>query len=72
MECPATEAVSPFGLRVSRKIIAATITIVIMPAIPSFYHQPQTIDDLVAQYVYRVLAQMGLPQDEQYRWKGKS
>ena len=35
---------------------------VIMPAIPSFYHQPKTIDDLVAQYVYRVLAQMGLPQ----------
>ena len=36
---------------------------VIMPAIPSFYHQPKTIDDLVAQYVYRVLAQMGLPQE---------
>ncbi len=29
---------------------------VIMPAIPSYYHQPKTIDDLVAQYVYRVLA----------------
>jgi flavin prenyltransferase len=45
---------------------------VVMPAIPSFYHQPKTIDDLVAQYVYRVLAQMGLPQEEMYRWEGQA
>jgi 4-hydroxy-3-polyprenylbenzoate decarboxylase len=44
---------------------------VIMPASPSFYHQPKTIDDLVAQYVYRVLAQMGLPQEQMYRWEGQ-
>ena len=31
-----------------------------MPAIPAFYHQPKTIDDLVTQYVCRVLAQIGL------------
>jgi flavin prenyltransferase len=45
---------------------------VIMPAIPAFYHQPKTIDDLVTQYVCRVLAQAGLAQDEMYRWTGKS
>jgi 4-hydroxy-3-polyprenylbenzoate decarboxylase len=44
---------------------------VIMPAIPSYYHQPRTIDDLVAQYVYRVLAQLGLPQEKQYQWRGQ-
>jgi 4-hydroxy-3-polyprenylbenzoate decarboxylase len=44
---------------------------VIMPAIVSFYHQPNTIDELVAQYVYRVLAQMGLPQEQAYRWEGQ-
>jgi len=43
---------------------------VIMPAIPSFYHRPKTIDDLVTQYVCRVLAQIGLPQDQMYRWTG--
>jgi len=43
---------------------------VIMPAIPSFYHAPKTIDDLVTQYVCRVLAQMQLPQDEMFRWTG--
>ena len=43
---------------------------VIMPAIPAFYHAPKTIDDLVTQYVCRVLAQMDLPQNEMFRWTG--
>jgi len=43
---------------------------VIMPAVPAFYHHPKTIDDLVTQYVCRVLAQIGLLQDEMYRWTG--
>ena len=43
---------------------------VIMPTVPAFYHQPKTIDDLVTQYVCRVLAQMGLAQDKMYRWTG--
>ncbi len=45
---------------------------VIMPAIPSFYHQPQTIDDLVTQYVCRVFVHMGLPQERQFAWKGQT
>jgi flavin prenyltransferase len=45
---------------------------IVMPAIPSFYHQPKTIDDLITQYICRVLAQIGLPQDRMYRWKGKA
>ena len=44
---------------------------VIMPAIPSYYHQPKTIDDLVEQYVCRVLTQLGLPQEKQYQWRGQ-
>jgi 4-hydroxy-3-polyprenylbenzoate decarboxylase len=43
---------------------------VIMPAVPAFYHQPKTIDDLVTQYVCRILAQIGLSQDKMYRWTG--
>lgn len=43
---------------------------VIMPAVPAFYYGPKTIDDLVAQYVFRVLAQLGLPQPEQFQWRG--
>jgi 4-hydroxy-3-polyprenylbenzoate decarboxylase len=45
---------------------------VIMPTIPAFYHHPQTIDDLVTQYIYRVLAQINLPQENMYRWTGQA
>jgi 4-hydroxy-3-polyprenylbenzoate decarboxylase len=45
---------------------------VIMPAVPTFYHHPITIDDLVMQYVCRVLAQIGLAQEKMYRWMGTS
>jgi 4-hydroxy-3-polyprenylbenzoate decarboxylase len=45
---------------------------VIMPAIPSFYHAPKTIDDLVTQYVCRVLSQMDLPQEAMFRWTGSA
>jgi flavin prenyltransferase len=43
---------------------------VIMPVVPAFYHRPKTIDDLVTQYVCRVLAQIGLSQEKMYRWMG--
>jgi 4-hydroxy-3-polyprenylbenzoate decarboxylase len=45
---------------------------VIMPVVPAFYHAPQTIEDLVTQYVCRVLAQMGLEQEQMYRWRGSA
>lgn len=45
---------------------------VIMPVMPSFYDAPKTIDDLVTQYVCRVLAQAGLPQDTMFRWTGSA
>jgi len=45
---------------------------VIMPAIPAFYHAPQTIDDLLTQYVCRVLAQMDLAQEKMFRWTGST
>src|SRR5580704_17763031 len=42
----------------------------VMPAMPAFYYGPKKIDDLVEQFAHRVLAQLGLPQEKQYRWKG--
>jgi 4-hydroxy-3-polyprenylbenzoate decarboxylase len=44
---------------------------IVMPAMPAFYYAPKKIDDLVEQFAYRVLAQLGLPQEKQYRWKGR-
>jgi len=43
---------------------------VIFPIIPSFYHRPKTLDDLVTQFCCRVLALLGLEQADQFRWKG--
>lgn len=43
---------------------------VVMPAMPSFYYQPATVADLAEQLACRALAQLGLPQPKQYRWKG--
>ncbi len=42
----------------------------IMPVVPSFYHKPKSIDDVVTQFVCRVLAQAGLPQNHMFRWTG--
>ncbi|HWF38855.1 MAG TPA: UbiX family flavin prenyltransferase [Candidatus Acidoferrales bacterium] len=42
----------------------------VMPAMPAFYYAPQNINDLVEQFAYRVLAQVGLAQEKQYRWQG--
>ncbi len=41
---------------------------IICPASPGFYMQPQTIDDLVAFVVGRVLDLLGLPHDLNTRW----
>jgi flavin prenyltransferase len=45
---------------------------VIMPAVPAFYFKPKSIDEIVTQYVCRVLAQAGLPQEKMFRWTGSS
>jgi len=45
---------------------------VIMPVVPAFYFRPKSIDDIVTQFVCRVLAQAGLPQEKMYRWGGSA
>ena len=62
---------TPFNrIHLENMLRAQSAGAVIMPAVPAFYHHPKTIDDLVTQYVCRVLAQMNLPQEEMYRWEG--
>ncbi|MGB9434757.1 MAG: UbiX family flavin prenyltransferase [Candidatus Acidiferrum sp.] len=45
---------------------------IIMPVVPAFYFKPKSIDEIVTQYVCRVLAQAGLPQEKMYRWTGSA
>jgi len=49
----------------------ARIGATILPPMPAFYNQPQTIDDLVDHIVARVLDQFGIPADFAKRWDGK-
>jgi 4-hydroxy-3-polyprenylbenzoate decarboxylase len=64
---------TPFNrIQLENMLRAQQAGAVIMPAVPAFYHHPKTIDDLVTQYVCRVLAQMDLPQDAMFRWTGSA
>jgi 4-hydroxy-3-polyprenylbenzoate decarboxylase len=42
---------------------------VILPAAPGFYHKPQTIDDLIAHVVGRILQQLGIEQQLVPQWQ---
>lgn len=41
---------------------------IVLPASPGFYHQPQTIDDLIDFIVARILNSLGLPQTLLAEW----
>ena len=44
---------------------------VILPPVPSFYCNPQTIDDIVNQTIGKTLDQLGIDHDLFQRWSGK-
>ena len=41
----------------------------VLPAVPSFYHQPKTVDEVVDTVVFRVLDHLGLPAGDAPRWQ---
>ncbi|MEO8121515.1 MAG: UbiX family flavin prenyltransferase [Rhodoferax sp.] len=43
---------------------------IIFPPVPSFYHRPQTLADMVDHTVSRVVDLLGLPQPQAPRWSG--
>ncbi|MCY7375872.1 MAG: UbiX family flavin prenyltransferase [Pyrinomonadaceae bacterium] len=42
----------------------------ILPASPSFYHKPKTIDDLVNHLCFRILDQFDIPHSKKSQWTG--
>jgi flavin prenyltransferase len=48
---------------------AADAGATVFPLIPTYYNHPATLDDMARQFAYRVLAHLGLPQPDAYRWK---
>ena len=64
---------APFSaIHLENMLKLARLGVVILPAAPGFYHQPQSIDDLVDFIVARILDQLGLPQTLVPRWGEKS
>jgi len=41
----------------------------VIPAMPSFYHRPKTLEEAVDTVVFRVLDHLGLPAADAPRWK---
>src|SRR5256886_11597619 len=49
---------------------AADAGATIFPLIPAYYFRPATLDQMAQEFANRVLAHLGLPQADAYRWKG--
>jgi 4-hydroxy-3-polyprenylbenzoate decarboxylase len=49
---------------------AADAGATVFPLIPAFYNCPASLDVMAHEFVNRVLAHIGLPQPQAYRWKG--
>ena len=43
---------------------------IVFPAVPSFYHRPVSLEDIVDQFLYRVMQHIGLNPSNAYRWEG--
>jgi len=49
---------------------AADAGATIFPLIPAFYYRPTSLDEMAREFAYRVLAHLGLPHPQAFRWKG--
>jgi flavin prenyltransferase len=48
---------------------AADAGATMFPLIPAFYYRPASLDEMAREFAYRVLAHLGLPQPDAFRWK---
>jgi flavin prenyltransferase len=61
---------TPFNkIHIRNMGLAADAGAVIFPVIPAFYHHPVDSTEMATQFVYRVLARLGLPQADAAVWK---
>jgi 4-hydroxy-3-polyprenylbenzoate decarboxylase len=63
---------TPFNkIHLRNMTLAADAGATIFPVIPAFYNRPSDSTEMARQFVYRVLAHIGLPQKDAYIWKGE-
>ena len=63
---------TPFNkVHLRNMALAADAGATIFPVIPAFYNRPVDSTEMARQFVFRVLAHIGLPQRDAYVWKGE-
>jgi 4-hydroxy-3-polyprenylbenzoate decarboxylase len=63
---------TPFNrIHLRNMTLAAEAGAVIFPVIPAFYNKPVDSMEMARQFVYRVLAHIGLPQPGAYVWRAE-
>ncbi len=61
---------TPFNrIHLRNMTLAAEAGATIFPVIPAFYFKPESTEEIAREFVNRVLAHVGLPQPNAYRWK---
>ncbi len=60
---------TPWNLIHARNVVSVSEAgAIVLPASPSFYSRPKTLEDLADTVVSRILAQLGLPDVGAFRW----
>ena len=62
---------SPFNaIHLENMLKLARLGVRVIPAMPSFYYHPETIDDLVDHFTARLLDHLGVEHQQPTRWTG--
>jgi len=57
-------------IHIRNMALAADAGATIFPLVPTFYNHPSSADEMAQEFANRVLAHIGLAQQNAYRWKG--
>ena len=66
--CPRETPLSAIHLENMLKL--ARLGVRIVPPMPGFYRRPQTVEDIIAHTVMKLMDQLNLPYDKAARWPG--
>ncbi|MEM0446269.1 MAG: UbiX family flavin prenyltransferase [Candidatus Nitrosocaldus sp.] len=59
------------AVHIEHMLKLARLGVVILPAMPGFYHRPKSMDDLINHIVGKVLDQFGIEHNLFKRWEGR-
>ena len=63
---------TPMSPQLRNMVLCAEAGAMILPAMPAFYQQPQTLDDLADFMAGKILAALGFEHDLYPPWTGKT